>query len=183
LQLFGRFGFNLNEETFMTEDPLENPNRELAWRPKLNASEEAQLRSWLASNPEAQAYYESEMVLNEALDLLPDAPVASNFTARVLQAVESEKARIERAQYPVRTSLAQVLRWLPRTAVAALTLGLALISYHHFRDVHRLKLAQDAAVVSQVASLPNPKILEDFEAIRAMSQAPAADEELLRVLQ
>jgi anti-sigma factor RsiW len=167
----------------MTDDPLENLSHELTWRRKLNEAEEAQLRSWLASHPEAQAYCESEAALNEALDLLPDTPLANNFTARVLQAVEWEKTRIEPTHRPVWISLSQVLRWLPRTAVAALTLGLALISYQHFRDAHRLHMAQDAAVVSEVASLPNPKILEDFEAIHAMSQAPPADEELLKLLQ
>jgi len=58
-----------------------------------------------------------------------------------------------------------------------------LLSYHHFREVHRVQLARDAVVVSEVASLPNATVLEDFEVIRAMSRTPAADEELLKLLQ
>lgn len=166
----------------MTDDPLETPPRELAWRRKLSPSEEAQLRSWLAAHPEAQADYVSETVLNEALDSLPDAPLSSNFTARVLQALEAEAS----AARPHRSAwdwLPSVLRWLPRTALVTLTLGVALISYEHFREAHRIQMARDAAVVSEVASLPTPKGLEDFEVIRAISQSPAADEDLLRILQ
>ena len=167
----------------MTNDPPENPAREFMWRRKLSASQETQLRTWLASHPETQADLESEAALNEALDLLPDAPVASNFTSRVLQAIEVEPQQPQPTRLPAWMALSPFLRWLPRTAVAALVLGIALVSYQHLREAHRIQMARDAAVVSEVASLPNPKVLEDFEAIRAMSQAPPADEELLRLLQ
>ena len=108
----------------MTDDPLENPGNELTWRRKLNASEEARLRAWLRTYPEAQAQFESETALNEALDSLPNAPVASNFTARVLQAVELEKSRAEQALPSNRVSLFGLLRWLPKTAVAAPLYGM-----------------------------------------------------------
>jgi len=166
----------------MTDDPPENPASELAWRRKLNASEEAQLRSWLATHPEAQAHYEAETALNEALDSLPNAPLASNFTARVLRAVESENVRVEQIRGPG-IFFSGALRWLPRTAMAALTIAVGLLSYQHFREAHRVQMARDAVVASEVASLANPKILEDFEVIRAMSRAPTADEELLKLLQ
>ena len=167
----------------MSDDPLDNLGDELAWRRKLNPSEQARLRSWLASDPEAPARYESEVALNEALDSLPNAPVPSNFTTRVLQAVELEKSRAERILPSERTFLSRLVGWLPKTAMAALTIGVVLVSYQHFREAHRVRLARDAVVVSRVAPLPNPTALEDFEVIRAMSQAPAADQELLKLLQ
>src|SRR5579859_4446806 len=111
----------------MTDDPLENPIRELTWRRKLTPSEEARLSQWLAAHPEAQADQESDVALNEALDSLPDAPISSNFTTRVLQAAASEPARNHLA-VPVWAALLHPLRWLPRMALVALTLGLALIS-------------------------------------------------------
>jgi hypothetical protein len=183
LQLSGRVGFNVNDEMFMTDDPLENPAHELTWRRSLRASEQARLRSWLATNPEAQARYESEAALNEALDSLPNAPVASNFTARVLQAVELEQSRVERSFPSKWIFLSRLSRWLPKTTMAALTLVVALFSYQYFRAAHRGQIARDAVVVSAVASLPNPIVLEDFEVIRVMSQTPSADEELLKLLQ
>jgi len=48
------------------------------------------LREWLAAHPEAQESLDLETGLTEALRKVPDVPVASNFTARVLQAVERE---------------------------------------------------------------------------------------------
>lgn len=166
----------------MTDDPLQNPIRELTWRRKLTPSEEARLSQWLATHPEAQAEQESDMALNEALDLLPDAPMPSNFTARVLRAATAEPAP-NRPRATVWATLFQSLNWLPRMALVALTLGLALISYEHFREAHRVRMARDAAVASEVIALPGPKGLEDFEVIRAINRAPAADEELLKLLQ
>ena len=169
----------------MTDDPLDKPIRELTWRRKLSASEQARLRAWLADNPGAQADYESEAALNEALDALPDAPLASNFTARVLRSLEAQQPAPAPSRNSVRNFLEALFRWLPTTAVAALTLGVALISYHHFREAHHIRIARGAAVVSEVASLPGPRALEDFDAIRAMSQSqtPPADDELIRLLQ
>ena len=93
--LFARTVLTIGE-TFMTNDPIYNRLRELSWRRELTAAEEAELRAWLAAHPEAQADWEAEAGLNEALRQLPDAPVPSNFTARVLQAVEREAALRER---------------------------------------------------------------------------------------
>ena len=61
----------------MTNDPLYHRLRELSWRRKLTDSEEAELRAWLAAHPEAQAGWEVEAELNQALGRLPDAPVSS----------------------------------------------------------------------------------------------------------
>jgi anti-sigma factor RsiW len=166
----------------MTDDPHENPIRELTWRRKLTPSEEAQLSQWLETHPEAQSEQESDMALNEALDLLPDAPLSSNFTARVLRAATAEPA-LSPPRASVWAAIFKSLRWLPRMALVALTLGLALISYEHFREAHRVRMARDAAVLSEVISLPGPKGLEDFEVIRAINRTPAADEELLKLLQ
>ena len=67
--------------------------RESGWRRKLTESEQGELRAHLATNPDARADWEMESALNSALTRLPDASVPSNFTARVLQAVEREEAR------------------------------------------------------------------------------------------
>ena len=64
--------------------------REKSWRRKLTAGEEASLREWLAEHPEAKRDWEKDLQLTEALEKLPDVPVPSNFTARVLEAIERE---------------------------------------------------------------------------------------------
>ena len=135
----------------------------------------------MAAHPEARENWEAEAGLNEALGRLPDAPVASNFTARVLQAVERETAS-ERRRRQRKWRFAEWLRWLPRAAVAMVILGVGLISFQRVRSPHYRSLVQSVAAVSRVSSLPSPEILEDFDAIRVSNPTPAADEELLAVL-
>ena len=72
----------------MNPDPVYQRLRELGWRRPLTAAEQVELRIWLAAHPEAQAEAEAEAALNQALTRLPAAPVPSNFTARVWQAIE-----------------------------------------------------------------------------------------------
>ncbi|MGH7972242.1 MAG: hypothetical protein ACREIC_26315, partial [Limisphaerales bacterium] len=97
----------------MATDPLENPFRELNWRRKLTAAEEARLRSWFAEHPEARADWEAEAALSDALARLPDAPVASNFTARVMQTAELELAHDARPPKSGMSIWRLWTRWLP----------------------------------------------------------------------
>jgi len=169
----------------MTNDPLFNQLREVAWRRRLTPEEEARLNAFLAAHPEAQADWEVEQALGDALDRLPEAPaVSSNFTSRVLQAVELETAAGARAAVKQPRSPARwVFRWLPRAAIAGLILGTSVFSLHELREAHRSELARSVAAVSDVTSLPNPEILKDFDTIRALNQTPAPDEQLLTLLQ
>jgi hypothetical protein len=167
----------------MTNDPTYNRLRELSWRRKLTAVEAAELRAWLAAHPKAQTDWETEAGLNEALGRLPDAPVPSNFTARVLQGVERDRA----AQLRGRRRKWQVWlrwRWLPKAAVAAVILGAGLVSYQQVANVaRRAEYARSVAVVSEVASLPGLETLKDYDAILVSNPIPSADEELLVALQ
>jgi hypothetical protein len=161
----------------MTNDPLFQQWRETSWRRKLTDAEAAQLRAWLAAHPEEQADWEAEAGLNEVLDRLPVAPVASNFTARVLQAVERERAAASRSHKP--SGWQPWKRWLPRMAVAAVVVGAGLFSRHEVLLAQRTKLVQSVKVVANVSLLPSPAILEDFDAIQRLTPRPAADEQLL----
>lgn len=166
----------------MTNDPIYNRLRELSWRRKLSAAEEAELRAWLAAHPEAHVDWQAEAGLNASLSWLPDVPVPSNFTARVLQAVEREAvAELRRPQGKWLTWLR--LRWLPKAAFAAIVVGAGLLSYHQVQAAHRKQMVESVAAVSAVSSLPGPDILKDFDAIRALGPAPVCDEQLLLVLQ
>src|SRR4051794_15470368 len=110
--------------------------REKSWRRKLTAAEEASLRAWLTEHPEAQADWELESSLTAALDKLPDAPVPSNFTARVMQALAREDAAA------VRRPSTNRLRWflrslLPKAAVAAVIFGAGVLTYHEHKVAQR----------------------------------------------
>src|ERR1035437_6364542 len=111
----------------MTDDPIYNHLRELSWRRKLTAAEEAQLQAWLAAHPDAQLDWEAEAGLTATLAALPDAPVPSNFTARVLQAAERETAAEQRRSG---WNWAGWLRrrWLPKVALTASVLCAGVVS-------------------------------------------------------
>src|SRR6267142_1286736 len=106
----------------MKNDPFYDRLRELGWRGKLTASDEAELRAWLAAHPDEQSGWQAEAGLSEALSRLSDVPVPANFTARVLQAVELETAASRRAQGAQGARGPKwhwPRRWLSRAALAA----------------------------------------------------------------
>jgi hypothetical protein len=167
----------------MSDDPLYEQLRESSWRRKLTPVEESRLSQWLAAHPERQAEWESEAGLNEMLTALPNVPVASNFTSRVVDAAEREAASARRDVGRSNRLAAWWLRWVPKAALALVVCGAALGSYHHFQVTRRAELAQSLATVSQVRSMPGPDTLKDFDAIAALTSTPPADEELLRLMQ
>lgn len=162
----------------MNHDPVYNRLRESSWRRPLTESEQAELRAWLDSHPAAQAEWDAEVELSGLLDQLPAAPVPSNFTARVLQAVEREAEAVER-----RTGSRWAWCWrvvLPRTAAAVFVVGLGLFAYHRHEVIQR---AEAVGIVAAVREVPKPELLEDFEVIRHLGSTPRPDEELLALLQ
>jgi hypothetical protein len=167
----------------MNKDPLFDHWLEVSWRRKLTAAEEAELRAWLQAHPEAQADWDAERQINAALARLPDVPLASNFTSRVLHSIELASAADSRASGAAFPFRARLLRWWPRAGLAAAIMGAGLFSYHHIRLSERMALVQSVSAVSDVSSLPGPEILRDFDTIRALSQTPPADEQLLTLLQ
>ncbi len=155
----------------MTTDPRFEELRELSWRRKLTEAEAAELRAWLAAHPEAQADWGVEADLNKALRRLPDAPVASNFTARVMRAIEREK--------PVRSAGSRSAwqwrwrpKWLVRFGLAAVVLALGLLTVH-LREERQQQagMIRRLASVSGDAPMPSPEVLTNFEVIVALNTA------------
>ena len=160
----------------MKNESLPDPLRELAWRRKLTDAEKAGLRA----NPETQADLELESRLSQALARVPDAPVPSNFTARVLQALEREEARDARSRGW--SWYRRVL--VPRAAVAVAVVGLAGLAYQHHQFDKRAQLARDVALLAKAQPLPSVEALKNFDAIQRMSQtAVQPDDKLLALLQ
>jgi hypothetical protein len=154
--------------------------RELLWRRTLTDAEVAELQNLVTAHPEARADWEIESTLNEALDQLPEAPpVSSNFTALVLQAVESQEN--VRSRTDTRWSLH---RWLPRFAVAALTLTLALAGWHQHEINERAAMARDVAQLGAALAASTPELTQNFESIRRLNvSSPKADTDLLTLMQ
>jgi hypothetical protein len=157
----------------MTNEPLQNPLRELVWRRKLTNAERAELRA----QPETQADLELESRLTEGLTRLPDIAVPSNFAARVLRAVEREEMR------PRTTGWHWGWRVLvPRLAIGVAVIGIAGLTYQRHEFNQRARLAKNLALMAEAQPLPSVESLKNFNAIQRMSQ-PRADEELLALLQ
>jgi len=114
--------------------------------------------------------------LREWLARLPVAPVSSNFTARVMQAVELEELRAARPHG---------WRWnwyslLPRVAVVAVAVVAAGLSVQYYEiGAHREQIAHSVAFVATGQPLPSVDALQNFDAIQRMGQPAHADEGLL----
>jgi hypothetical protein len=117
--------------------------------------------------------------LRKLLSRLPDAPVASNFTARVMQAVELEESRRAR-----KWSFAWNWHALPpRIAVASVVVLFAGLMLQHYElNVRRTALIKNVALVAETP-MPGLDALKNFDTIQRMSQPAHADEELLALMQ
>src|SRR5467141_2237318 len=114
----------------MMNDPVYTHFLELSWRRKLTSAEEIELRAWLESHPGAQAAWEAETALSDALGLLPETPVPSNFTARVMHGVERDKSAASRRATRQRAKWWR--RFIPKVALAALLAAAGIFSYAQF---------------------------------------------------
>jgi len=162
------------------DDSVYSRLREISWRRKLTRDEAEELRAALAADPELKSDWDREAALNEGLGGLWDVPLSSNFTARVVEAAMADSLSVHRG-----VLLGWDWRsWLPRAAVVSLVLVLGgLGAYRYFQVNRRVELARQVANVSDVAALSSPEVLQDFETVRHLNQTPAADEELLALLQ
>jgi len=153
--------------------------RESGWRRKLTGAEQAELDAWLAANPGTRADWERESALQTALERLPETPVPSNFTARVMQAIEREEGR------------ARAWNWswnwhvlVPRVAIATAVVMLAGLTFHQYSlRNQRVALVKSLALATAGQPVPSPEALENLDAIRRMSRPQHADDELLALMQ
>jgi len=149
--------------------------RESLWRRKLSQAERAGVRG--------QPELELESRLTDAITRLPDAPVPSNFAARVMGAIDREEAREARSR-----SLIWGWNWralLPRVAVTAALLAFVSLEFQHqHHGPTRTEMAKTlSAVASADSSVPSVEVLENLDTIQHLSQPTKADTDLLVDLQ
>jgi hypothetical protein len=114
--------------------------------------------------------------VRKLLSRLPDAPMSSNFTARVMRAVELEELRAARSRG---------WRWnwhslLPRAAVVAVAVVVTGLTVQYYViSAHREQIARSVAFVANAQPLPSVDALQNFDAIQRMGQPAHADEGLL----
>jgi hypothetical protein len=163
-------------------DSVSQELTELAWRRGLTPDEQARLRQYLAARPQARRQWEYEAALTRGLNSLPPAPVSSNFTALVLQAVQRAPAR------PVwRRRLDPALwlprGWMPRLALGATMVCLSLLTVREYQTIQRQRMARDLASVGSLATLQPVDWLQNFHTIENLSRVEVADDALLQIVQ
>ena len=159
----------------MKDKPLSDELRELLWRRRLTDAERARA----AGRPEVLADLELDARLTDALTQLPAAQVPSNFTARVLQAIDREDARPQtldgRWFWP---------RWLPRVAVTVAVVACAAVTWQrHELNKDRTAIVQTIAQMAGSSALSPVEALDNFDAIQRMGQTQSADPKLLALLE
>jgi anti-sigma factor RsiW len=142
----------------------------------LTDGELAKLERWLAANPAEQAEWEA---LDRLLAALPDEPVTTNFTARVLDEIRrAETAQPALGQAWWQRLLSPQFRPIQIAAAATLAMVIGGVGYQSYLNQSR---AEMAAAVASIAEF-TPGFLADFEAIEAIAQADPIDEELWAAL-
>jgi len=158
---------------------------ESSWQRPLTPPEQARLESWLSRRPQDQAIWEEETALNQLLGQLPDVPVASNFTARVGQALDKAPAAKPVSHGHGFAWAARLRQWRPRLIGSALALILGWVAVQFYLGEQRKALLYEIKALANLTVLPHPEDLKDFEPIHQLSTVPPAtlvDEELYAVL-
>jgi hypothetical protein len=167
------------------KDPVENQIQELAWRQRLADAERAELQRFLTAHPEAKADWEVESQLTGLLGRLPEAPtVASNFTTRVMQAVERENAARNRERGAGGWRWLSLRVWLMRGAMACVVVGASCFAFYQHQLSERRIMAQDVAKLAEAYSATGALPTQDFDPIcRLGDETPAKpDTELLALM-
>jgi|YNPNPStandDraft_1061719.scaffolds.fasta_scaffold03662_8 anti-sigma factor RsiW len=142
----------------------------IASRRELTAAEIAELHALLNERPDLKAVWQEEEQLNRLLRKLPEPPVSTNFTARVLERVQKQPVRRPSVSFLAPLRALWQFRYALRLAAVVL-LGAVVIG------VHQRRAANENALRSWLAALPADGLAEvelwsDFEAIRHLPSEP-----------
>ena len=146
---------------------------ELARRRVLTAAEEARLDTLLEPDPKAWPDRAEELFLTRLLARLPDAPLASNFSSRVMRAIELEDVQAARATGRPPGFLRG---WFGRLAWGTAAVMLSFTGLVQYRSWQRAEYARSVTAISEVAAVPSVEVLRDFEAVQSFTRAPSATE-------
>jgi anti-sigma factor RsiW len=153
---------------------------ELTWRKSLGPQEQARLDDYLRAHPESLADAEMERRLTRCLSQLPDAPISSNFTARVLQAARSQPAPRPNWLQRLASSWPIAPQWIPRVAIALVIL--CVLSIHQYNTFRQARMARNLEELGHVTALAQSEWLKDYDTIDRLDKVQVADNELLTAL-
>lgn len=156
-------------------------------RGKRKPSENAPHPQPLSDGREAEADWDDEIQLNQILERLPNAPLSSNFTSRVMSQVRNEA--LARSRNPWRANWNSFVdsfrsrEWTQRFALSAAVVLAAFVCFIQYQASGRKEVAQSVVAVSSVADLPSLDVLVNFDAIKRLpKKSGEVDVELLAAL-
>lgn len=158
---------------------------ETAQRRVLSAEEQSRLARLLKAEPAAWPERDEELALTRLLAGLPDAPLASNFSVRVMQAIDLTEAQAARA---AQGRAWWPRRWTGRLAWTTAAIAVTGLSGWQYQNWQRTETARSIQFITEVAVVPSVEVLKDFDAIQSFASVPptldvAGDLELLNALQ
>lgn len=137
----------------------------------LSPEEEGRLQEFLEADPGVWPDRNADIALNGLLGTMPDAPLASNFSSRVMQAIELEEKRVQRVNRPLSPHW-WTHSWWARLGIVSCLATLAVVGWQQNQKRARVELAESVATISEVAAIPSVEILIDFEVIQSLGAAP-----------
>ena len=150
-------------------EPTDQILLDIARRRPLTPTEQQHLDAWLAEHPEDRERWRTEVGLTRLLQGLPDVPLSSNFTARVLAAADRCEAAGALRVSAVEALLARWLRrWQPAAAMAVVLL---LVGTHLVQSHRRGEMARSVAALP-AAELANVEVWQDFDVINRLPSGP-----------
>jgi hypothetical protein len=180
------------------ESPLNQDWLDEVARRDLTPEEASRWRRELSERPSEARRLDEELALNRVLDSLPRPSVSSDFTARVMSALQEspeQQSGISRA-WEQGISRFRTLKWALTSVMASFTGAFRSLGAHAIPltvalvclaiplnwgwqrvQVHRHgAMARTAAELSVAAEMPGVAVLQDFEAVQWLETRSAPDD-------
>ncbi len=161
----------------MKNDEMKTPHGSQFWRTGLHRElSEGEMAEWemqLAAQPGTTGQFHDEVELNRLLRRLPDAPVSSNFTSLVMQAIEYSRRPVLRTR-SAWNLLEWAGGWRVRIAFAGLMLLAGFVSFQQYQESQRRELARSILQISTV--LPPESLMGDFGVVSGLRRVSVSRE-------
>lgn len=147
----------------------------IRWIRELNGREQDRLARLLSADPKRKAQWQEDMAVLAAVRRLPDVPVSSNFTSRVLAALPcAPDEPSPDLLLPPKRSRFHRLAWAPKWGLGfgfAAVLALAVF-YGEYRRAKSMRLVESLTVVTESKTAPTMEESQHFEFIQELAPVP-----------
>ena len=147
----------------------------IRWIRELNGREQERLERLLSADPKRKARWEEDMAVLKAIRHLPDVPVASNFTSRVLEALPCTPDDLLPAPLlPPKRGWFPRMAWAPKWGLGfgfAAILALAIF-YGEYQRAKSMRLVESLTVITESKTAPTMEESQHSEFIQELAPVP-----------